>query len=234
MIKMDIAENVREIQAEIGEAAALSGRSALDITLVAATKTNGADKIREAIAAGITDCGENRVQELTEKKKLGAYEGAKLHFIGHLQRNKVKQVVGEAALIQSVDSKELVSLIGARARALGIIQDILLEINIGGEEAKSGLPPEMLDEILDFCAFEGGIRVLGLMTIPPKETKMHENVHYFEQMHKLFVDTKTKKYDNISMEILSMGMSADYRDAILSGATMIRLGSAIFGPRLLI
>lgn len=228
---MDIAENVIKIQNEICEAAKLAGRNASEITLVAATKTNGADLIREAIRAGITDCGENRVQELLEKKKQGAYEGSKLHFIGHLQRNKVKQIVGEAALIQSVDSEELVSLIGARAKTLGIIQDILIEVNIGGEAAKSGVIPEKLEEILGFCAAEPSIRVVGLMTIPPKETEKHGNRHYFEQMRKLFVDTKAKKYDNISMEILSMGMSADYRDAILSGSNMIRLGSAIFGPR---
>ena len=231
---MYIAENVRKIQNEIAEAAELAGRSASEITLVAATKTNDAEKIREAIMAGITDCGENRVQELLEKKPQGAYEGAKLHFIGHLQRNKVKQIVGEVSLIQSVDSKELVSLIGSRAKALGIVQDILIEINIGGEAAKSGVKPEELDEILVFCAAEPSVRVIGLMTIPPKETEMHGNRHYFEQMNKLFVDTKAKKYDNISMEILSMGMSADYRDAILSGSNMIRLGSAIFGPRLFV
>ncbi len=228
---MDIAENIRKIQNEIYEAAEMAGRKASDITLVAATKTNGADRILEAIRAGITDCGENRVQELLEKKRQGAYDGARLHFIGHLQRNKVKQIVGEVSLIQSVDSRELVSLIGARAKTLGIIQDVLIEVNIGGEAAKSGVKPEELEEILDFCAAEPSIRVLGLMTIPPKDAEKCENRYFFGQMHKLFVDTKAKKYDNISMEILSMGMSADYREAILSGSNMIRLGSAIFGPR---
>lgn len=231
---MDIAENVRIIQLEIAEAAKLSGRKYSDITLVAATKTNEPARIREAIAAGIKDCGENRVQELLKKKLQAAYEGARLHFIGHLQRNKVKQIVGEVSLIQSVDSLELVSLIGARAKSLDIIQDILIEVNIGGEAAKSGVRPENLEEILDFCAAEPFVRVAGLMTIPPKITETQENSQYFDAMHKLFVDTKAKRYDNISMEILSMGMSTDYKDAILSGSTMIRLGSAIFGPRIAI
>jgi len=230
---MGVEENVRRIR-ETVDAAALRAGAQGGITLVAATKTNPPERIQEAIKAGITDCGENRVQEMLEKLPLGAYEGARLHFIGHLQRNKVKQVVGAASLIQSVDSRELVSLIGARARAIGIVQDILIEVNIGGEAAKSGISPDGTGEILELCAAESGIFVRGLMTIPPIAGENHGNRRYFDRMYKLFVDISAKKYDNIRMEILSMGMSADFEDAILAGANMIRLGSAIFGPRLVI
>ncbi len=228
---MDIGHNVREILREIDEAAKRAGRSGAEITLVAATKTNPPEKIREAVLAGIRDCGENRVQELLEKKSLGAYEGARLHFIGHLQRNKVNRLVGEVSLIQSVDSSELVNMIAERASALGIIQDILIEVNIGGEDAKSGVAPEKLEELLEICESRRAVRVRGLMAIPPIAAAPGGNRRYFDQMHKLFIDIKAKKYDNISMEILSMGMSGDYEDAILSGSNMIRLGTAIFGPR---
>lgn len=230
---MSIAENVKRIREAIDEAA-LKGGAPGDITLVAATKTITAERIQEAIRAGITDCGENRVQEMLQKLPLGAYEGAGLHFIGHLQSNKVKQVVGAASLIQSVDSKRLVSLIGARARALGIVQDVLIEINIGGEASKSGVSPDAVEELLELCTAESGIFVKGIMTIPPLADENNGNRRYFEQMYKLFVDISSKKYDNIKMEILSMGMSADYEEAIFAGANMIRIGSAIFGPRLVI
>jgi len=233
MTHMGIAENVGRIREAI-DAAALKAGARGGITLVAATKTNPPERIQEAIRAGVTDCGENRVQEMLQKLPLGAYEGARLHFIGHLQRNKVKQVVGAASLIQSVDSGELVSLIGARARALGIVQSILIEVNIGGEAAKSGVSPDGVGKILELCAAESGIFVNGLMTIPPAAGENLGNRRYFDQMYKLFVDISAKKYDNIKMEILSMGMSADYEEAILAGANMIRIGSAIFGPRLVI
>jgi len=231
---VDISQNVERIMHEINEVASRAGKKGSDITLVAATKMNPTEKIREAIKAGITDCGENRVQELLEKKELGAYEGARLHFIGHLQRNKVKQIVGAADLIQSVDSTELVSLIASRAAALGIVQKILIEINIGGEAAKSGIDPKTIDEFLEKCGSFPSLQVEGLMAIPPAAASPHESRLYFDQMYKLFVDIKTKRYDNISMELLSMGMSGDFEDAILAGSNMIRLGTAIFGPRLLL
>ncbi len=228
---MDIADNIKRIRAEIENAALKSGRNGSEITLVAATKTNPPERIREAINAGITDCGENRAQELIEKLSLNAYEGARLHFIGHLQRNKVKQLVGAVSLIQSVDSIELISSIASRAESLGIVQSILLEINIGREQAKSGIEPEKAEELLEACTLNKSIKLAGLMAIPPAAVSPGETRRYFDQMYKLFVDIKTKKYDNISMEILSMGMSWDYEDAILAGSSMIRLGSAIFGPR---
>lgn len=230
---MNIGENVRRIREAI-DAAALRAGAKGGIRLVAATKTHPPEIIQEAIRAGIRDCGENRVQEMLRKIPLGAYEGARLHFIGHLQSNKVKYVVGAVSLIQSVDSKELVSLIGARAKKLGIVQDILIEVNIGGETSKSGVGPDKVEELLDVCAAESGVFVRGLMTIPPIATEINGNRRYFDQMYKLFVDMGMKKYDNIKMEILSMGMSADYEEAILAGANMLRIGSAIFGPRLVI
>ena len=143
-----IAENIAAIRARIDAAARTTGRTGADITLVAATKMNDAARVREAVAAGIDACGENRVQEMTEKLAQGAYTGAPLHFIGHLQTNKVRQVVGKVDLIQSVDSPELLAMIEKRAAGQGIVQDILLEVNIGGEAAKSGVDPAARDYIL--------------------------------------------------------------------------------------
>ena len=210
-----IAENIAAIRARIDAAARTTGRTGADITLVAATKMNDAARVREAVAAGIDACGENRVQEMTEKLAQGAYTGAPLHFIGHLQTNKVRQVVGKVDLIQSVDSPELLAMIEKRAAGQGIVQDILLEVNIGGEAAKSG----------------AHIRVRGLMAIPPVAETSDGNHAYFTKMHELFVDIGRKKYDNVSMDFLSMGMSGDFEDAISAGANMVRVGSSIFGAR---
>lgn len=228
---MTVTERVAQAREQIEQAAAAAGVSAGSIALVAATKTNTAQTVREAIAAGVSACGENRVQEMTEKLSQGAYQGAPLHFIGHLQKNKVNKVVGACDLIQSVDSQELMRLVSARALTLGIRQDILIEINIGGEEAKSGISPQELPRLLNFSEEQTGICVRGLMTIPPKQEKTGQNLKYFEAMYKLFVDITAKKYDNSCVDILSMGMSEDYIDAIRAGANMIRLGSALFGPR---
>ncbi len=226
-----IAQRVAEARGRIEEAARAAGRKPEEICLVAATKVNGFDAVRAAIAAGVDACGENRVQELLEKQALGAYAGRPLHFIGHLQRNKVNKVVGLCDLIQSVDSEELLQLISRRAAALNITQDILLEVNIGGEAAKSGAAPDEVEKLLAISAGLPALRVRGLMAIPPVEEKTGENRKYFQAMYKLFVDITAKKYDNSPMDILSMGMSTDYADAILEGANMVRLGTAIFGPR---
>lgn len=201
------------------------------VMLVAAAKMNGADRIREAIAAGVNACGENRVQEMLEKNAQHAYDGAPLHFIGHLQKNKVKYVVGLCSLIESVDSPALLRLIDSRAGALGITQDVLLELNIAGELSKSGIPPSGLNEILEISASLDSIRVRGLMCVPPISEKPGQNRPYFAKMHDLFVDIGAKKYDNVSMDLLSMGMSGDYLDAVAEGANLVRLGSAIFGAR---
>ena len=228
---MSIAENIRRIHSEMEQAATAAGRDPKTITLCAATKMNDAARVREAIAAGIRVCGENRVQELTQKLAENAYEGAQIHFIGHLQTNKVRQVVGNVDLIQSVDSLRLLRAIDQEARKQGLKQDILLEVNIGAEESKSGFSPENIWEVLEKIKDFPNIRVRGLMAIPPICEKTGDNDKFFQEMCNLSVDITAKKYDNVCMEILSMGMSGDYASAIAHGSTMIRIGTAIFGER---
>ncbi|MBQ2706950.1 MAG: YggS family pyridoxal phosphate-dependent enzyme, partial [Clostridia bacterium] len=214
----------------IARAAAESGREAKEITLVGASKMNDAAACREAIAAGIDALGENRVQEMTQKLSEDAYIGAPLHFIGHLQRNKVKMVVGKVDLIESVGSMELLKTINDRAAVLGIVQEILLEVNIGGEEAKSGFAPEELSSAAEAALAMENVRLRGLMTIPPVAEEEHGSIPYFEKVRALFVDINQKVCDN-KLDILSMGMSGDYEDAVRCGATMVRVGTAIFGAR---
>ena len=225
-----IRENIAAIRAQIDAAARETGRTGADITLVGASKMNDAAACQEAIAAGIDALGENRVQEMTAKLAEDAYRGAPLHFIGHLQRNKVKQVVGKAALIQSVGSGELLREIDRQAEKLGIVQDILLEVNIGGEEAKSGFAPEALADAAALAKTLPHVRVRGLMTIPPADASREENMVYFQKVHALYVDINTKMYDN-EWEYISMGMSGDFADAIRCGSNMVRMGTAIFGAR---
>ena len=230
-MSINISENVKRLREAAGEAAVKSGRDADSIKLVAASKTKPVDLIKQAVAAGVDAVGENRVQELLEKHEQGAYEGAPLHFIGHLQSNKVNKIVGVCDLIESVSSKALIESIGRRAVALGIVQDILIEVNIGKEPQKSGILPEQTDEILALASQTEGVRVLGLMAIPPEYSKNEENCYYFDIMFKLFVDMSAKKYDNVSVRLLSMGMSDSYIDAIRAGSNMVRIGSALFGQR---
>ena len=227
---MSIAENIAQVRANIARAAAEVKRSADEITLVGASKMNDAAACREAIAAGIDALGENRVQEMTQKLAENAYDGAPLHFIGHLQRNKVKMVVGKVALIESVGSYELLSLIDAQADKLGIVQDVLLEVNIGGEGAKSGFAASDLPAAAQAAKSLAHICVRGLMCIPPVAEDAHGSIPYFEKVHALFVDINKNLYDN-RLDILSMGMSGDYEDAVRTGATMVRVGTAIFGHR---
>ena len=227
---MSISENIASIRLRIEAAAAKTGRTGADITLVGASKMNDAAACREAIAAGIDALGENRVQEMTRKLAENAYDGAPLHFIGHLQRNKVKQVVGKAALIQSVGSLALLDEIEKTAEKLGIVQDILLEVNIGGEEAKSGFAPAEASEAARYAKALSHVQVLGLMTIPPVESAPGENLPFFAQMQALYVDINQNIYDN-KFKYLSMGMSGDFAEAIESGSNMVRVGSAIFGAR---
>ena len=227
---MSIRENIEAIRAEIDEAARETGRTGADIVLVGASKMNDAAACQEAIAAGIDALGENRVQEMTAKLAEDAYRGAPLHFIGHLQRNKVKQVVGKADLIQSVGSLELLAEVDKQAEKLGLVQDILLEVNIGGEEAKSGFAPGAVEDAAARAKECAGVRVRGLMTIPPANATREENMVYFQKVKALYVDISEKMYDN-KLEYLSMGMSGDYADAIRAGANMVRVGTAIFGAR---
>ena len=228
---MSIAENVAAIRKELEKAALAAGRDPREIQLCAATKMNNADAVRQAIAAGVDCCGENRVQELTQKLAQNAYDGAPVHFIGHLQTNKVKQVVGKVALIQSVDSLRLLSAIDAEARKQGIVQGILLEINIGQEQSKSGFREEEILPLLEKIGDFPNICVKGLMAIPPISQNSGDNLKYFQKISHLSVDIKAKKYDNVTVKCLSMGMSGDYQDAIRCGSTMIRIGTAIFGAR---
>ena len=227
---MSIRENIEAIRAEIDKAARETGRTGADIVLVGASKMNDAAACQEAIAAGIDALGENRVQEMTAKLAEDAYRGAPLHFIGHLQRNKVKQVVGKVDLLQSVGSLELLAEVDKQAEKLGLVQDILLEVNIGGEEAKSGFAPGAVEDAAARAKECAGVRVRGLMTIPPANATREENMVYFQKVKALYVDISEKMYDN-KLEYLSMGMSGDFADAIRAGANMVRVGTAIFGAR---
>ena len=228
---MSIAENIAIVKEKIARAAEAAGRDPEDVLLIGATKMNDAARVRKAIAAGLPACGENRVQELQEKNAVGAYEGARLHFIGTLQKNKAKYLVGTVELIHSVDSVPLMAEISRQALKRGLRQDILLEVNTGGEASKSGMRPEELPETLAAAAEYPGIFVRGLMTIPPICRLPEENLPYFRLLQQLFIDNGEKKYDNVRMDFMSMGMSGDYEAAIACGANMVRVGTAIFGAR---
>ena len=228
---MSISQNIAQIRAQIADAARSVGRDPKEILLCAATKMNDADAVRQAVAAGVDACGENRVQELTQKLSEDAYRGAPVHFIGHLQTNKVRQVVGKVDLIQSVDSMRLLEALQKEAARQGIQQDILLEVNIGNEESKSGFDAsEILPLVSQFSSFPN-LRLRGLMAIPPISHNFGDNRKFFQEMYQLSVDITTKKGDNVCVDILSMGMSDDFADAICCGSTMIRIGTAIFGQR---
>ncbi len=229
---MSVQECVEKVQMQVRQAAIDAGRDPASVTLVAATKVQTSDTIREAIAAGITVCGENRVQEFNEHWKDGAYEGAEVHFIGHLQKNKVKYLVGKVSLIESVDSLTLLDAINSRAERLGVVQDILIEVNIGGEASKSGIAPENLSSLFEIAVKLPHVNPRGLMAIPPVAVEGEENQGYFHKMYQLFVDMKEKFNDNkCSIDILSMGMSGDFQEAIAQGATQVRVGTALFGQR---
>lgn len=229
---MSIQEHVDAVRANIAAAAQAAGRDPEEITLCAATKVQTDETIRAAVAAGITVCGENRVQELTAHLAANAYQGAQVHFIGHLQTNKVKQVVGKVALIHSVDSQRLLQAIETQAGRLGLVQDILLEVNIAGEESKGGCTPGQARELAQLTQELEHVRLRGLMAIPPISQEPGANRPFFAAMRQLFVDIKGKMSHNQSnMDCLSMGMSGDYPDAIAEGATLVRVGTALFGPR---
>ncbi len=221
-------ENYKYIKERIAAAAMDSGRKAEDITLLAATKTVSVEVINHAVSQGLDYIGENRVQEFLSKYDY--LSPVHKHFIGHLQTNKVKDIVGKVELIHSVDSLHLAREISKKSEKLGITTDVLLEINIGNEESKSGFCFDGAYDAVCSVAELNNIRVKGLMTIPPVDVD-GSNIKYFHKMHNLFIDISTKNIDNSSMEILSMGMSDDYEDAIREGATLIRVGTALFGRR---
>ena len=229
---MDLSQNVKAVEEKIAAAARAAGRDPGEIALCAATKVQTDGTIRAAIAAGVRLCGENRVQELTAHLEANAYAGADVHFIGHLQTNKVRQVVGRVSLIHSVDSPRLLQDIETQADKLGLRQDILLEVNVAGEASKGGVSPEDLPRLAELALTCPHVRLRGLMAIPPVSTVSGANRKYFSQIRNLFVDIMSKMSDNqCTMDCLSMGMSADYEDAIAEGATLVRVGTALFGPR---
>lgn len=224
-----IRESLEEVKEKITEAAAKSGRSADDITLVAVTKTHGADMINEAIDLGVTDIGENKVQEIIEK-----YEKVKpvrWHMIGHLQTNKVKYIIDKVCMIHSVDSIKLMDEIERQAEKHSLVMNILIQINISGETTKFGIKPSELEDMLIHAGRLSHVKVCGLMTILPKVDKDVSNRLHFDNIRKIYIDISGKKYDNVSMQYLSMGMSGDYEAAIEAGSNMVRVGSAIFGKR---
>ncbi len=228
----DIEYNYKTIEENIADAAVKAGKAREDIVFLAATKTVEPAYINHAISCGLKYIGENRVQELLAKYESYDLNNAELHFIGHLQSNKIRQIVGKVELIQSVDSIKLAKEIARQSELKNTTTDILVEVNIGGEESKSGVAPEALEELLYEISNLNGVHVKGLMTIPPICDKKLDICKYFSRMNKLFIDIKGKNMDNVNMEFLSMGMSADYREAILEGANMVRVGSALFGPRI--
>lgn len=228
----DVRKNYYEIVENISKAAEKTGRSSSEITFLAATKTVEPEIINYAISLGLKNIGENRVQELLSKYDSYDLEHTSLQFIGHLQTNKVRQIIGKVSMIQSVDSIKLAQEISKQSVKNGLSTDVLIEINIGREENKSGVLVENLDEIIEIIGALEGIRVKGLMCVPPICDTKQENFKFFDNMYKLFIDISSKKYDNVSMDFLSMGMSDDYTEAILSGANMIRVGSRLFGARI--
>ena len=228
---MSIQENIAEIRRRIAVACAECGRDPKEITLVGASKMNDAAACREAIAAGIDVLGENRVQEMTEKLAQGAYEGAPLHFIGHLQRNKIKYIIDKVDLIHSVDSLRLAEAIEKEAAKKHVIAKVLIEVNVGREESKFGFLPEELDDFVEKASDFSHIQFMGLMTSAPFVDNPEENRPIFAELRKLSVDIARKNAHNMSMSILSMGMTNDYEVAIEEGATMVRVGTAIFGAR---
>ncbi len=224
--------NVESIRARMADAARAAGRRPDEVLLCAASKTRTAETVRLAAPLPIDLFGENRVQELVEKQAANAYAPKPAHFIGHLQTNKVKQVVG-CDLIQSVDSEHLLSKIAAEAQRRGLVQPILLEVNIGGEGSKSGIEPGALWALLEAAAAQPSVQVQGLMTIPPVEEQPGEARRWFAAMRRLFDEAadRWKGDSRVRMEMLSMGMSGDFEQAIAEGATLVRVGTAIFGPR---
>ena len=226
-----MTEAVDRIRDTMAQAARAAGRDPAAVQLCAACKTRTVEEVRFSAGLPIDLFGENHVQELVEKTDAGAYEGKPGHFIGHLQTNKVNKVVGRAALIQSVDSPRLLEKIDATAAHLGLVQDILLEINIGEESSKSGVTQDSLWPLLDEAAAREHLRLRGLMAIPPADADESQTRRFFARMRELLEKAAALGLPNAQMDILSMGMSGDYAAAIAEGATIVRIGTAIYGAR---
>lgn len=230
-VDLMISDNLLRIREQMENACISVGRSPADVKLLAVTKTVDAERINAAIRLGVDQIGENRVQEFLSKKDQLDLTNVQAHLIGHLQTNKVRQIVGNVQMIQSVDSLRVAEAINRRSQELGITTSVLVEVNIGGESAKSGVTPDEVEELLTQIALLHHIKVCGLMTVPPILEKEKEKREIFSKMYQLHVDIRDKKIDNIGMYELSMGMSGDYREAIMEGSTMVRIGSALFGKR---
>lgn len=227
----DIAKNLSEVKKRIEISAQKSGRSADCVTLVAVTKTHPVEMINEAIDLGVTDIGENKVQEILEKYDK-VKKGVRWHLIGHLQTNKVKYIIDKVYMIHSVDSIKLMDEIERQAEKHGVPEiKILIEVNVSGEETKFGTDFEGLDEMLEHAKELKHVKVCGLMTILPKIDIGVSNRLHFHNIYNKFIDISKSKYDNIDMEFLSMGMSGDFEMAIEEGSNMVRVGTAIFGER---
>ncbi len=229
--EQEVAQNVQTILEQVNQAAINAGRNPQEVRVMAVTKTVDPLLVNAAIAQGITLLGENKAQELCAKYDSYHKDGVDIHFIGHLQTNKVRQVVDKVSMIESVDSIKLAKEIEKQCAAIDKVMEVLIEVNIGKEENKTGaMPEEVLPLLKEISKFQH-VRVKGLMTIPPVCENKEELSQYFSRMSELFIDIKQKKYDNISMEILSMGMSGDYKIAIGHGSTIVRIGTAMFGQR---
>lgn len=226
-----IKENLEDVKKRIAAAAEKSGRSAEDVTLVAVTKTHPVEMINEAISLGVTDIGENKVQEIMDKYEY-VTPGVRWHLIGHLQTNKVKYIIDKVYMIHSVDSIKLMDEIERQAEKHGVdFIRILIQVNITGEESKFGIDSSELDAMLRHAEELKHIKVCGLMTIMPKFDSEFANRLHFRDINNKFIDISRNKYDNINMEFLSMGMSGDFEVAIEEGSNMVRVGTAIFGER---
>lgn len=230
MRDLSIAQAIGLVQEKIREACARAGRSADEVTLIAVSKTMPVSDLREAMAAGMMEFGENRPQELRDKQA-EITEPLHWHMIGSLQTNKLKYVVGRTVLIHSVDSLHLARAIEEESKKRGVVSDILLEINIAGEATKGGVSPEALEGLVRESSGFPHVRMRGLMTVAPYTEHPEENRIYFRKMKQLLVDINSKNIDNVSMDILSMGMTGDYEVAVEEGATLVRVGTGIFGHR---
>ncbi len=226
----EISDNIKRIKERIANAAHRAGRDEGEITLVCVTKNFAPDDMNAAIRCGISDIGENRVQEMCDK--FDAVSGANWHIIGHLQTNKVKYIIDKASLIQSVDSLHLLQEIERQAAKKDVVANVLLQVNTSGEESKFGISPDGLYELCEYASQMSHIKVRGIMTIAPLCVEGVSNRLHFDNTRKLYIDIKEKKYDNICMDYLSMGMSGDFEEAIECGSNMVRIGSAIFGKRI--
>lgn len=225
----ELAERLENVREKIKKSALVSGRQPEEITLVAVTKTYEPDIINKAISLGVTDIGENKVQEIL--RKYDAVQPVRWHLIGHLQSNKVKYIIDKVHMIHSVDSIHLMDEIERQAQKHDIKMKILIQVNISGEETKFGIAPEQLDDFLLHASALSHIQVCGLMTILPKNDNPVNNRLHFVNIKRLYLDISAKKYDNICMQYLSMGMSGDFEEAVKEGSNMVRIGSAIFGER---